>query len=161
MISWRILFQIGLLVLNCVHVGYLSAGATIFGDSPFPFRILEKEDKKRVGFVTIQFWCHSGASLRPAADHPGNRNQEIRALLSDHLSLQGAHSCPWTLAFSGSSKQWVYTDIGLFLNKMVSSKVQVWNCRGNKRTRLLTFFILGHSGLAPGRGSLVLSTLTF
>ena len=42
--------------------------------------------------------------------------------------------------------QKVYANTSLFLHAVISSKVQVWYCRENKKARLSTFFILEHSG---------------
>lgn len=68
------------------------------------------------------------------------RKSRLCSVINSALIL--ALICLLFLAFL----QKVYANTSLSLHAVVSSKVQVWYCRENKRARLLTFFILGHSG---------------
>ena len=111
-----------------------------------PPQILEKRGKQRFGLEIIQFWCAGRAFLRPVEDSSDIETRRCRLCLVITSALRG-HILALILLLSLVLLNGGYNvDNWPFLTCSVNSRLQVENCRGYKRAKLLTFFILGHAG---------------
>lgn len=131
-----------LFVLNCVDIGCQRPGAAIFRGILSPSWILEKGHRDLdQHYPVLVCWRSFSKASRSGSrilklGNPGSAQGSFPPLGDRFLPLYSLFL---------SSQQLVYGDIVLFLNAVVTSRVQVWNHRGNKRARLLIFSTQGYS----------------